>query len=164
MEQGTNLTASSLEYQPGDVRIPLPHLTTACVGPTLVHLKHVSGLRYSRPGQAWPFYRQVADAYQLLQGSAQVTIWCMMQVWYFGSNVAHSVMGVDPDGCSYVSGESFPLLYSHSCPLGWQGCVKLHEKYQRVNHQFIDRLQRCAGRLWIPIRLIQGCTLRSCQV
>ena len=49
-----------------------------------------------------------------------------MQVWYFGSNVAHSVMGVDPDGCSYVSGESPSFLYSHSCS---SGCIELNEKY-----------------------------------
>ena len=59
-------------------------------------------------------YHEVNDAEQLLQGSSQVKIRYVMQVWYFGSNVAHSVMGLDPDGCSYVSGESFSVLCSHS--------------------------------------------------
>ena len=71
MEQGANLTASSLEYQPGDVRIPVPHLTAACIGPSLVHLEHVSGSRCFRTGQAWTFHCQVPNAYQLSQGSAQ---------------------------------------------------------------------------------------------
>ena len=40
---------------------------------------------------------------------------------------------------------------SHSCSLGRQGCVKLDENYQHGNNLFIGCLQRCAGRLLIPI-------------
>lgn len=29
-----------------------------------------------------------------------------LQVWYFGPNIGHAVLGLEPSGCSYLAGES----------------------------------------------------------
>ena len=29
-----------------------------------------------------------------------------LQVWYFGPNIGHAILGLEPSGCTYLAGES----------------------------------------------------------
>ena len=37
---------------------------------------------------------------------------CMcLQVWYFGPNIGHAILGLEPSGCTYLAGE-------------WAACIR----------------------------------------
>ena len=49
---------------------------------------------------------------------------CMrLQVWYFGPNIGHAILGLEPSGCTYLAGEAAACIYPSVMNHPVQGCT-----------------------------------------